>query len=34
VPAEQLPTLVQSTIGVANLAAERIARRISSSAAS
>jgi diguanylate cyclase (GGDEF)-like protein len=34
VPAEQLPALVQSTIGVANLAAERIARRISSSAAS
>jgi diguanylate cyclase (GGDEF)-like protein len=34
VPAEQLPALVRSTIGVANLAAERIARRISSSAAS
>jgi diguanylate cyclase (GGDEF)-like protein len=34
VPGDQLPALVQSTIGVANLAAERIARRISSSAAS
>ena len=34
VPAEQLPALVRSTVGVANLAAERIARRISSSAAS
>ncbi len=33
VPGEQLPALVRSTIGVANLAAERIARRISSSSA-
>jgi EAL domain-containing protein (putative c-di-GMP-specific phosphodiesterase class I) len=33
VPADQLPALVQSTVGVANLAAERIARRISSSQA-
>ncbi len=34
VPGEQLPALVRSTIGVANLAAERIARRISSQHAS
>jgi EAL domain-containing protein (putative c-di-GMP-specific phosphodiesterase class I) len=34
VPAEQVPALVRSTIGVANLAAERIARRISSQHAS
>ncbi len=29
VPADQIPALVRSTVGVANLAAERIARRVS-----